>query len=283
MHLAYDNLDFTDTQPWSKSFEWMGYRNCNFLETLKSNWAYYGALLLQGLALAMAHSSGCRKVVVDEMLPEVMGWFVQLTDIEFYTGLMLLLLLETFYQMFINAIMGLVIFREDQDSFFWTDKISIASLILFWVTLASFMAVTVWFTRIVMKKAREHEPSFDTPSGSFRLPRRMLSINNSSKLKRLKQTWQLVKLKAEVCIRKIVSLFRRNKKTRDLEAKIKQAFMRAIDSERHQAEFYFPFFIARRIVLSFVALFLMDYPWCQMYIFLLLSMLWFYFIFKVHP
>lgn len=230
----------------------------------------------------MSHSSGCRKVVVDEMLPEVMGWFVQLTDVEFYTGLILILMIETFYQMFINAIMGLVIFKEDSEEFFWTDKISIASLILFWLTLSSFMIVTIWFTRIVMKKAREQESFENTPAGSFRLPTRMLTIN-TSKLRRLKQTWQVVKLKISVCFRAIVNLIRRIKKTKDLEAKIKQAFMRAIDSERKLSAFYFPFFIARRILLSFVALFLQDYPWCQMYIFLLMSLLWFYFIYKVHP
>ena len=59
--------------------------------------------------------------------------------------------------------------------------------------------------------------------------------------------------------------------------------MRAIEGERNNASYYFPIFITRRILLSFLALYLGQYPWLQMHVFLLLSWFWLGYITMVKP
>lgn len=150
MDAVYDELDFTDTNAWSKSFEWMGYRNCNFLEQLNTSWLYYGLMVFQGLVMVFSHYSGCRTVVVEEMIPEFMGWFVSMTDLELFTGLTMILLIETFYEMFLNSIMGLEVFIDyPAISLNLFDWFSISCNLLFVLFIVVFLMTTLWFTKTV--------------------------------------------------------------------------------------------------------------------------------------
>ena len=59
----YSDFAITKSEPWSKSFDWMGYNSTNFMLLLSSQWLYFLVVVTQGLVLVFAHFSGARETV----------------------------------------------------------------------------------------------------------------------------------------------------------------------------------------------------------------------------
>ena len=87
------------------------------------------------------------------MIPECMGWFIRLTDMELVVGLAIILFIETFYEVFLNAIMGLNLLLDvPAITFTFNDWLSVAANILFWIGIVNFLLTTAWFANSVRVK-----------------------------------------------------------------------------------------------------------------------------------
>lgn len=260
-------IDYTDTQPYSKSFEWMSYPNCNFLEILSASWLYYLLITAQILLLIFAHFSGCREVVLNEMIPECMGWFIRLTDIKLVVGLAIILFIETFYEVFLNSIMGLnLLINVPAITFNFFDWFSVAANVFFCIGIINFLLTTAWFANTTYKHELETstvDSSIMSPARSYRMDRVIVKVEPdvAEKINKMKKCWQKVKLFCQLWALKLRLLVKPDSTHKVFTKKLKTSFLRSIEGERKNASYYFPIFIARRILLSVLALYLGPYPW----------------------
>lgn len=152
-----DSFAITKTETWSKSFDWMGYNSTNFMLLLSSQWLYYLVVVTQGLVLVFAHFSGARETVQTQMNLNIMGWYIKLTQVDLWLSLSMLLMIETFYEVFLNSVMGLtILFNYPAIALKALDWLSLMLNMLFWVFIFAFLAATVWFTKTVRKEILVH-------------------------------------------------------------------------------------------------------------------------------
>lgn len=153
MDVIFARSSFTETDPWSKSFEWAGYWTSNFLLILSSQWLYYGIIVAQGLFMVFAHFSGAREQVATQMNLQMMGWFIKMSNIDLWLGLTIILMIETFYEVFLGSIIGLTILvKVPAIAYLYQDWISIACNMAFIMFIGAFLLATVWFTDSVRKE-----------------------------------------------------------------------------------------------------------------------------------
>jgi hypothetical protein len=82
-----------------------------------------------------------------------MGWFIKATNLDLWLGLSLIIMIETFYEIFLASIIGLTIFiKVPAISYLDEDWISIAINCLFWLFIMVFLMTTMWFTISVHKE-----------------------------------------------------------------------------------------------------------------------------------
>ena len=76
-----------------------------------------------------------------------MGWFVRLTSIEWWLSITILLMIETFYEVFLTSILGLnTLVQVPGIALKLQDRFSVALNFLFWLFILSFLSCTLWFT-----------------------------------------------------------------------------------------------------------------------------------------
>lgn len=130
----------------------MGYTTTNFLMNLSSQWFYYTIVFAQAILLLVSNYSGARQIVFDQMNLNLMGWFVKLTNARLWLMLALILMIETFYEVFLVSIVGLKTFTVIPSVVFnRSDWFAIASNFLWWVLLLTFLLTTLWFTLKIRK------------------------------------------------------------------------------------------------------------------------------------
>jgi hypothetical protein len=84
---------------------------------------------------------------------QLMGWFINITNIDLWISLTILVMIETFYEVFLASIIGLTILVEVPSmAINYLDWFSIACNVAFWGFLISFLLATVWFTNSVRKQ-----------------------------------------------------------------------------------------------------------------------------------
>lgn len=119
---------------------------------LSSQWFYYTIVFAQAILLLVSNYSGARQIVFDQMNLNLMGWFVKLTNARLWLMLALILMIETFYEVFLVSIVGLKTFTVIPSVVFnRSDWFAIASNFLWWVLLLTFLLTTLWFTLKIRK------------------------------------------------------------------------------------------------------------------------------------
>jgi hypothetical protein len=95
----------------------------------------------------VSHYSGARATVIDEMKENLMGWFVKLTRVDFWLSLAILLMIETFYEVFLASIVGMkTLMTVPVIAMTWMDWLSIVLNFVFICFIIAFLLATVWFT-----------------------------------------------------------------------------------------------------------------------------------------
>ena len=86
----------------------------------------------------------------------LMGWFIKVTDLDVWLKISMLLMIETFYEVFLCAIIGLKSLVDiPAVSFLFLDWISVAFNFFFWFLLFVFLCAILWFiTTLVKNKVR---------------------------------------------------------------------------------------------------------------------------------
>lgn len=122
---------------------------------LSSQWLYYVLVVSQGLLIVVSHYSGVRESVRTEMNQQLMGWFVKMTNIDVFVSFAMILMIETFYEVFLNAWIGLtILFKVPAVALKYQDWISISSNVLVWFFITGFLFTTLWYTYTVRMEQR---------------------------------------------------------------------------------------------------------------------------------
>ena len=87
-----------------------------------------------------------------------MGWYIKLTQIDLWLSLSMLLMIETFYEVFLNSIMGLtILFNYPAIALKFLDWLSITVNFMFWVFIFAFLSATIWFANSIRKEIAYHQ------------------------------------------------------------------------------------------------------------------------------
>ena len=108
----YEKNDFSITDSWSKNFEFFNIKTSNFMLLLGSHWVYYLVLIVHGLLIACLYMTGFREEMILEMNVYLVGAVIRFTSFDFWISAALLLMIETFYELIFDAIIGLRFFGQ---------------------------------------------------------------------------------------------------------------------------------------------------------------------------
>jgi hypothetical protein len=110
----YKKNDFTLTDPWHEHFEFYNYKTSNFMLVFGSHWVYYLILIAHGILIALLYMTGFREEMIQEMNMYLVGTIIRFTSFDFWISAALLLMIETFYELIFDAIIGLRFFAQIQ-------------------------------------------------------------------------------------------------------------------------------------------------------------------------
>ena len=163
----------------------------------------------------------------------LMGWFLKVTDIDVWLKISMLLMIETFYGVFLCAIIGLKSLVDiPAVSFLFLDWVSVAFNFFFWFLLFVFLCVILWFIEtLVNKKERVKRRLKKSLSSSVSSE---LAVRAPTFYEYIQQLNDVTKRISKWCTQKIKtiqSLVQPDSSMKFFVGELKKTFLRAIDLE----------------------------------------------------